>query len=79
MVVSNDTVEMTREEMIAEIDRGARKALGLSAAELARAYRERTLDSPGRVAELIAILNLLPDDDPLFAPRLEHYLQSRRW
>ena len=69
MVVSNDSVVMTRDEMIAEIDRGARRTLGLSAQALALAYRDRTLEAPGRVAELIAILNLLPDDDPLFATR----------
>jgi hypothetical protein len=32
-----------------------------------RAYRAGRLDDPGRVADLLVLADLLPDDDPLFA------------
>ena len=66
MTQTDTTVELTREELIAEVERAARRVFGISAAELAKAYRLRLLAGPGRVAEAIALLNLLPDDDPLF-------------
>jgi hypothetical protein len=66
MTQTDTTVEMTREEAIAEIDRISRRVLGMSAAEFAVAYRERRIDTLTRVAEAIGILNLLPDSDPIF-------------
>jgi hypothetical protein len=66
MTQTDSTVEFTRDELIAEIDRDARKTVGMSAGQLAIAYRARTLLQPWAVADLIALLNLLPDNDPLF-------------
>ena len=66
--MDNGTVlEMTREEILERIEQGARKRLGVSARELVLAYRARRLDDPGRVADLLVLADLLPEDDPLFA------------
>jgi hypothetical protein len=67
MVVTNNTVEMTRDEIVRAIDDGARRRRNMSAAELIRAYRRCELDDPGPVADLIALSYLLRDEDPLFA------------
>jgi hypothetical protein len=40
----------------------------MSARELLRKYRAGTLDEPGEVADLLALANLLAEDDPLLAP-----------
>lgn len=62
-----DVLELTREEIIARIEEGARRRLGMSAGDLVRKYRRGQLDEPGAVADLLALANLLPDTDPLFA------------
>lgn len=66
MTLTDSAVEYTREELVEEIDQGSRRAIGLSASELARAYRDGKLEEPTGVADLIALLNLLPEDDALF-------------
>ena len=67
MVVTNNTVEMTRDEIVRVIEDGARRRRNMSAAELIRAYRSCQLDNPGPVADLLALSHLLRDEDPLFA------------
>jgi hypothetical protein len=66
MTLTDSAVEYTREELVEEIDQGSRRAIGLSASELARTYRDGKLEEPTGVADLIALLNLLPEDDALF-------------
>jgi hypothetical protein len=66
MVVTNSTVEMTRDEIVRLIDDGARRRRNMSAADLIRAYRAKQLDDPGPVADLLALAYLLNDRDPLF-------------
>ena len=61
--------QSAREELVEEIDQGSRRAIGLSASQLARAYRVGELEDPTGVADLIALLNLLPEDDVLFKSR----------
>jgi hypothetical protein len=39
----------------------------MSAAELFARYRDGSLDEPCDVADLLALADLLPADDPLFA------------
>lgn len=65
MIERDAMIELTREELIARLDREARQRRGLSARELLRAYRAAQLDQPGEVADLLALAGLLPDDDPL--------------
>jgi hypothetical protein len=69
MTQTDSAVEYTREELIAEVDKASKRTTGMSAAELAFAYRKGKLEMPGRFADLLALLNLLPDNDPLFEGR----------
>ena len=39
----------------------------MSAHNLVQSYRAGRLRDPGAVADIIALANLLPDNDPLFA------------
>jgi hypothetical protein len=66
MTQTDSTIEYTRDELIAEVDAASKRSIGLSAAELAHAYRTGNLKTPSRVADLLALINLLPDNDPLF-------------
>jgi len=64
---NSEVLELTREEIIARIEEGAWQRLRMSARDLVRKYRSGQLDEPGAVADLLALSNLLPDNDPLFA------------
>ena len=59
-------LELTREEILDRIERGAQRRRKMCARDLIRAYRAGQLDDPGGVADLLALANLLPDDDPIF-------------
>lgn len=58
-------LQLSREEIVAQISAGAQQRLGISAEELLRGYSAGRLADPGRVADLLALARLLPDDDPL--------------
>ena len=60
-------LELSRDEILKRLDYGARLRLRMSAEEMIRAYRAGRLDDPGRVADLLVLADLLPDDDPPFA------------
>jgi hypothetical protein len=51
---------------LARLEEGARSRAGLSAKEMVKRYLAGRLDDPGRVADLLALARLLPEDDPLF-------------
>jgi hypothetical protein len=61
------TLELTRDEIIKEIDRVARLRCGMSGADVIRAYRAGMLDDPGRVGDVLVLADLLDSDDPIFA------------
>jgi hypothetical protein len=61
------TLELTRSEIATLLDREARRRLGVSGEELVRRYKAGLLDDCGKVADLLALANLLDKDDPLFA------------
>jgi len=63
----NGLLEFTREEIIQRIEKGAQHRLRMSARDMVRNYRAGRLEDSGAVADLIALANLLPDNDPLFA------------
>lgn len=67
MVPSDTTLELSRAEIVAHIDREAQRRLGMSAKDMLRAYREGRLRDCGKVADLLALANLLDPADPLFA------------
>jgi hypothetical protein len=60
-------LELSREEIVARIEQGARQRRRLSARELLRQYQAGSLDEPGEVADLLALAHLLAEDDPLLA------------
>ncbi len=59
-------LELSREEILARIEEGARSRIGLSARDMVQRYLAGRLDDPGQVADLLALARLLPEDDPLF-------------
>ena len=65
MTQTDTTVEYTRDELVEELEIGARRARQMSAAEFVRAVRNRSLHDVGEVADLAALVCLLPPDDPL--------------
>jgi hypothetical protein len=65
--VREQVLTLTREQIIAIIEREAQERLGLSARELFRRYSKGLLEDPGGVSDLIVVADLLPEDDELFA------------
>lgn len=61
------TADLTRDEIVDEMERVAQHRRHLSAAEVLRQYRTGSLDDAGEVADVIVLSTLLPEDDPLFA------------
>jgi len=59
--------ELTREQILTRLETGARRRRGVSADELLRLYRTGKLEEPCGVADLLALADLLPDNDPLLA------------
>lgn len=59
-------VELTRDDIVAALEEGARERLRISATELLRRYREGELSDAGLVADLLVLADLLQADDPLF-------------
>jgi hypothetical protein len=59
--------ELTRDEILEAVEAGAQKRLGLSVQQFVRAHMRGELSEPGRVADLVALVWLLSDDDPVFA------------
>ncbi len=58
-------VELSRNDILKRIEQGARQRRGLSAEGLIRLYRAGKLEDPCEVADLLALADLLPDNDPL--------------
>lgn len=67
MVEKNSVIDLSREELIKQLDQESTRRRGMSARDLMLAYREGRLQNPGEVADLLALAGLLPEDDPLFA------------
>ncbi len=59
-------LELNRDEILKRLDDGARLRLHMSAKEMLRAYRAGALADPGRVADLLVLADLLPENDPVF-------------
>lgn len=65
MTVVNGSIQMSRDEIVEAIEKGALDRRGVSATDLLRAYRSGELQEPGEVADLLALGDLLSDDDPV--------------
>jgi hypothetical protein len=57
------TLELTREEIIAEMERVAQRRRHTPALDLVRQFRTGTLDEPGEVADLLMLGDLLDPED----------------
>lgn len=65
-VNENEPIVMTRDEIVDALDREARRLRGISARHLLRSYKRGQLE-PGGIVHLLALADLLPEDDPLVA------------
>ena len=65
-VVDQTVVELTRDEILERLEAGARRRRSLSAREMLQRYRAGKLDEPCDVADLLALADLLPENDPVF-------------
>lgn len=61
-----DSLELTRDEIVREMDRVSQVRLGTSAADVVRRYQEGALEDPGQVGDVLVLSDLLPVDDPIF-------------
>ncbi len=61
-----EDVQLTREQIIGYADKEARRRTGRSIQEIVNLWRHRQLEDEGEVADLLALLDLLPDDDEIF-------------
>ena len=62
MVKVNDSeIELSRDEILALIDQGARRRLGISGDALLENYRRGRLPNLGEVADLLVLAALLAD------------------
>lgn len=59
-------IRLTRAQIVATIERGARERLRISAEEMVRRFHDDALEDPGEVADLLAYAGLLAEGDPLF-------------
>jgi hypothetical protein len=64
--IRHPALELTREQILDLLERGAQVRLHLSARGFLRAYREGHLEDPGAVGDLVVLADLLSEDDPLF-------------
>lgn len=65
MTQTETYVELTRDDIVREVEAGAR-SVGMSATELARAYKARTLPNTSSLMKVLVLLDLLSEEDPLF-------------
>jgi hypothetical protein len=61
------TLELTRDEIVAEMERVAAARRGVSAAQIVADYRAGTLQDPGQVGDVLVLAGLLDPADPYFA------------
>ena len=61
-----EEMQLTRDEVIAYMEREAKARRQISAAELVRAYREGKLHEPCEVMDILGYGFLLAPDDPLY-------------
>jgi hypothetical protein len=60
-------VKLSRDEIVAYLEKGAKDRCGYSARKLLRKHRENSLSNAGAVADLLALSYLLKKDDPIFS------------
>ncbi len=64
--ISTPVLELTRDQIVTRIERGAKRRLNLGVQDFIKLYRAGRLEDPAAAADLVALAALLKDDDPLF-------------
>ncbi len=59
-------LELTRDQIVTRIERGAKQRLNLGVEDFIARYRAGRLEDSAAVADLVALAALLRDDDKLF-------------
>jgi hypothetical protein len=65
--VDTSELVLSREEIVARLESGAREQLDCDASEMIARWRAGALTDAGEVADLLILADLLGEDDPLFA------------
>ena len=63
MPTPTDEIVMSRDEIVALIEREAQRRYGINGAEFARQIRDGSFDECGNAADLIGLARLLGGDD----------------
>ena len=58
-------IELTEDEIVEIIDKGARERLGIMAKGLIDCWKDDQIDDPGGIKDLVAFASLLPHEHPL--------------
>lgn len=66
MKLSEQVLELTRDQIVARIERGAKQRLNLGVEDFIARYRDGRIEDSAAVADLVALAALLRDDDKLF-------------
>jgi len=67
MLKTSTTLDLSRADILARLDGATKERLRIPAREFVRLYRAGKLEDLGSFADLISLIYLLPEDDPLFA------------
>jgi hypothetical protein len=62
------TLELTRDEIIQEMDRVSKDRLGMTAYEVLSRYAAGHLEEVGEVGDVLVLADLLDPSDPIFVP-----------
>lgn len=62
------TLELTRDDIIEEMDRVSMDRLGMSAHEVLSRYSAGELEQVGEVGDVLVLADLLDPSDPIFVP-----------
>ena len=65
-LTSTPVLQLTRDQIVTRIERGANQRLKLGVHEFIALYRAGRLEDPAAVADLVALAALLNDNDALF-------------
>lgn len=63
----SEPIRMSRDEIVALLERIAQDRRKATASQLLRAYRDGTLDEPGDLMDFLSLADLLSDHDPVYA------------
>jgi hypothetical protein len=65
MPESVEVLELSRDEVVQQMDAAARRSLGMSGMAALQEFAHGRLEDPGEIAEILVLADLLADDDPV--------------